>query len=933
MGGRAVGVVVGAVLALGSAPALAGAQSPPPLTVPVFHGFHSVLAQGEGETDTPADLAAFETFGTVPSSFTNQTPLYSGIMPYASTLTANDLNVFYKDTDFGSMPGGVASEEAPKPGVEIFFDKAYGMAHIYADNYDDLMWACGYEQAQERLFLMDVIRRMAEGTLAGLLGPSSASGDAQQLTNQDFSPQELTAQADALPQHYGAQGAKALDGLNQYVAGINARIQYDQQNPTAMPAEYAALGASPTPWTIADTGAEAVFLVTQFTVSGGSQEIANMLQHQFQRRFGKRWLKPYDDLSEPEDPAAFTVEGKYVPSDRAGRIKPGLNANLDPGSIVPRNDELQGPAPQQQVQARSKLPSWAAALEHLRTAIPTVESNAVLVSRKLSRDGVPLFAAGPQVGYYSPQIFTEYEIHGGGIDSEGVVFPGADPFPLIGHGIDFAWSGTSANGINRDTFAEKLCNPDSSRPTDSSTHYEYKGRCVPFTMRDQTVTTPVAPTSPSAPETITYQTERSVHGPVFAYATAQGQPVALTVAKAVDFHEFSAIIPFMELSENVPRNGRQFQQVMGQFPGTETWFYADNKDIAFQESGYYPMHAKGSNPNLPYWGTGKADWIGFNPTTYTEKDLPPSDRPSALNPKDGYIISWNNKEAPGWYLGPTEWDGGPIQHALILKQRLMDQIADGGGRTDLAGLARAVNMTATTDLIQWDVYPVMRKVIGHTSGQDEEFLELMDQWYKDGAQRLAPGGSNVYNDSAAIEVMDAWWPRAVTAIFSPALGQPLFKSVTDNVLSLPSYPSPDEFDQGSGYDWTGATYTDLRDVLLYAKASPKQRRRALRKGRIVSWPGAYSRIYCGNPRISGGGATVAACRRVLLSTLNGAIADVQSRLGLDPSQWRMDATCAQTTPASCDQEVPTTAGAIATPPFPWQDRGTYHQVMEVSGHR
>jgi hypothetical protein len=31
--------------------------------------------------------------------------------------------------------------------------------------------------------------------------------------------------------------------------------------------------------------------------------------------------------------------------------------------------------------------------------------------------------------------------------------------------------------------------------------------------------------------------------------------------------------------------------------------------------------------------------------------------------------------------------------------------------------------------------------------------------------------------------------------------------------------------------------------------------------------------------------------------------------------------------------VPNTAGAIATPPFPWQNRGTYHQVVELTGHR
>jgi acyl-homoserine lactone acylase PvdQ len=929
-----VAVVACAWLSCGEAVA---ASSPPPLTVPSFGHFRSVLAQGEGQTVSATDLAAYEAFGTVPPSFTNQTPLYSGIMPHATTLTPGDLNVYYKDTDFGSMPGGVGSSESPKPGVQIFFDKQFGMAHIYASNFDDLMWACGYEQAQERLFLMDALRRTAEGTLAGLLGPSSASGDASQLTNQDFSPAELTAQANALPKRLGAEGAKALDALNQYVAGINARIQYDEIDPAAMPAEYAALGTTPAPWTIADSAAEAVLLVTQFTVSGGSQEVAAELQARFRQRFGRHWQAPYHDLSEPQDPAALTVQQTPVPSDNAGRIEPrlGLNATPDLGSIRPRNAEIQGPDAAQQAADRRMLPGWAARLEHLHAEMPTVESNAVLVSGRLSRDGIPLAAMGPQVGYYSPQIFTEYELHGGGVDSEGVVFPGADPFPLIGHGIDFAWSGTSANGINVDTFAERLCNPDGSAPSDASTHYLYRGECIPFTMRRQTVRTPVAPTSPAPPQTITYETERSVHGPVFAYATVHRRPVALTIAKAVDFHELDAIIPFMELSQNVPRDGQQFMQVMGKFPGTETWFYADNHDIAYQESGYYPEHARHSNPNLPYWGTGRADWLGFDPATYTERDLPPSDRPHALNPPQGYLISWNNKEAPGWYLGPTEWDGGPVQHALILKQRLLAEIRAGGGRTDLTGLARAVNTTATTDLREFDVYPVMRAVLGRVRGPLAPFVARLNRWYADGSQRLAPAGSNVYGDSAAVAVMDAWWPLAIRGIFEPSLGQTAFKAVVHHIFGLPAPPG-DEF---GGYGWASLVYSDLRDVLAFDRLPARARRLRGRVPvapgyRIAPWKGSYSRIWCGNRRAAGGGVAPGACRKVLLSTLAAAVAQVEKQRGNDdPSSWQVLATCPVKSPSECDQEVPNTAGAIDTPPFPWQDRGTYHQITELTGHR
>ena len=33
-------------------------------------------------------------------------------------------------------------------------------------------------------------------------------------------------------------------------------------------------------------------------------------------------------------------------------------------------------------------------------------------------------------------------------------FPGAVPYPEIGHGLDFAWTGTTAMGDNQDTFAD-----------------------------------------------------------------------------------------------------------------------------------------------------------------------------------------------------------------------------------------------------------------------------------------------------------------------------------------------------------------------------------------------------------------------------------------------------------------------------------------------
>ena len=102
------GVALAAVLvALVASAAPVAAQSPPPVSVPTFGGFRSVLAQGEGQSVNGADLAAYEASNKPPDTFVNQQPLYVGIMPHAGSLGPGDLNTYYKGTDFGSTPGGV----------------------------------------------------------------------------------------------------------------------------------------------------------------------------------------------------------------------------------------------------------------------------------------------------------------------------------------------------------------------------------------------------------------------------------------------------------------------------------------------------------------------------------------------------------------------------------------------------------------------------------------------------------------------------------------------------------------------------------------------------------------------------------------------------------------------------------------------------------
>src|SRR3954454_5222500 len=349
------------------------AADPPAITAQKFGHFRSVLAQGEGQQLNTFEFAQYEASGNPPATYTNQQPLYVDIMPHASSLTAGDLDVFYKPTDFGSMPGGAGTTETPRTGVQVIRDAKFGRAHVYGATRQDVMFGAGYATAEERLFAMDALRHAAKGTLAELTGTDGAEMERQQLTDQDFTDDELRQQFENLPKRLGPDGQRGRDDVQAYIDGINARINEDLTDPSKLPAEYVALNVQPKPWDVSDTAAMAVLLVTQFTVSNGGEERNSQMRQAFQERFGKKWRKPFNDLREAEDPEALTVALEKHESDRPGKVKKGRNLIPDLGSIKPYNPQIagSGAAPQ------GSTASWVTIVNRVKQALPDEESHGV----------------------------------------------------------------------------------------------------------------------------------------------------------------------------------------------------------------------------------------------------------------------------------------------------------------------------------------------------------------------------------------------------------------------------------------------------------------------------------------------------------------------------------------------------------------------------
>lgn len=861
-----------------------------PATAQQLTGFRSVLAQGQGGTATAADLSANLATGAVPRVFVNQQDLYTGIATKYPTLTAADLDRYFKDADPGAMPGGEASREEPRPGVVIVRDKQFNIPRITAPSRAEVMWGSGYAQAQDRLFLMDVLRRTARGSLSELLGPSAAEGDAKTLTQQDFSGEELDAQLAALSDRHGVEGQRVEEDMAAFVAGINAWIDKVKADPELQPAEYAALGAEIAPWTTADSSASATLLVSEFNVAGLGERVGAVILEALRRRLKHpvSAQRALDDLRRLDDPEApVTATNKTFPyEDITRQVDPRAVAIPDKDSMKPRN-ALVGTAP-----APGTPPPFAQSILGLRERMPTTKSNALLVSAKHSKSGRPLAAMGPQVGYYSPQIFSEVELRGGGVDVAGVVFPGAAPYVLIGRTPRFAWSGTSPMSDLGDVWAERLCDP-AGKPVEDpekATHYLHYRRCVPFHSREQVLTTPANPTKPgSTSETIRLKTLRSVHGPVTHFGRVAGDPVAFTQQKTVDFRELDAALAFARIAIGEVTDAKSFDHVWRDYPGAENWYFISDKETSFVLSGVHPRRARGVDPGLPAWGTGEWDWQKFNPIKHTFRELPYRRNPRSIDPPRGYIVNWNNKEARRWRSGSDTWTLAGTHRSRLLERRLRAERKRKGFKLELDDVVRVAQGAHMGDLEIQELLPWFERVMrGRTDAESRALLAILDRWRANGGEHRDLDGNGLYEDGAAIALMRAWVPLVARRVFEPRLGSEVVDLLDETGL-IDLTPGRSEFG-----GWHGHLQKDLRTILE-------------RKVR-----GKLSRRYCG-------GGSKARCARILVATLKDAGALLRKEFNGGPETWR--------TPVQMQSIV--TAGAIKTPSFPLQNRATFHQVIEL----
>ncbi len=296
--------------------------------------------------------------------------------------------------------------EVVLPGLEQGVTVRYGphaVPSIEAESLHDLLFAQGYIVASERLWQMDLLRRLASGRLAELFGARVLPAD------RFFRTIGLRRAAE---KSFDALTPEEQAGLRAYAAGVNA---YIAQTPGYLPLEYLLTGTRPQPWAPEDSLAIGEYMA---------------------------WMLSFNLREE----LVFLRLARRLGTQRALELFPveeGIPKAPDAADIPQYAGEI------------PRIASLFSLLAQLGLPAPGPASNAWAINGKRTQDGQALLANDPHLAASLPVIWYELELQSPELHATGVAIPGV-PFVAIGHNEDLAWGFTAAMADVQDLFVERL---------------------------------------------------------------------------------------------------------------------------------------------------------------------------------------------------------------------------------------------------------------------------------------------------------------------------------------------------------------------------------------------------------------------------------------------------------------------------------------------
>ncbi|WP_458717692.1 penicillin acylase family protein [Pseudomonas gregormendelii] len=516
--------------------------------------------------------------------------------------------------------------------VTVRYDER-GVPHIRAENEPDLYRALGYVHAQDRLFQMEVLRRLARGELAEVLGPKLLDTDKlmRSLRIRERAETYFASLDQQSPAFIAMQAY--LDGINQY------------QDSHAQPVEFDVLGIPKRPFTAQDTISIAGYMAYSFAAAFRTEPLLTYVRDQL----GANYLNVFDLDWQPKGVLA---------SQQGGAARPLASVDWKDLNALARLSE--------QALAEHGLPQFEG-------------SNAWVVAGSRTKSGKPLLAGDPHIRFSAPSVWYEAQLSAPGFDLYGH-YQALMPFASLGLNHDFGWSITMFQNDDLDLIAEKV-NPDNPNQV------WYRGKWVDMTSSEQQIAV-----KGQAPVTLVLR--QSPHGPIVNDALGANvgkTPIAMwwgflespnpilegfyqlnradTLAKAR-----SAAAKVQAPGLNIVwanAKGDIGWWAAAQLPkrpaGVRGGFILDGSTAEAEKDGFYPFSA---NPQEENPSRGYIVSANFQPVSPTGMDIPGyynlADRGQQLNRQLGdKAVKWDLEASQKLQLGTTTGYGPRLLAPLL----------------------------------------------------------------------------------------------------------------------------------------------------------------------------------------------------------------------------------------------------------------------------
>ena len=464
------------------------------------------------------------------------------------------IGYYYSTMNFGlPQVRGVINVEGIVSDVQISRDE-HAAVYIKADSDEDVFFGLGFAHAQDRLWQLELQRRIAQGRLSEVFGVSSVRIDAQMRT-LDLYQSALSA--------WEALSPQAQASLTAYSAGINALLKTTD----SLPIEFSLFDITPEPWTELDSLA----WIKVFALN-----LSSHMWNDITRFLAKSYLT---NAQGAELFAGYPKDGPVTVTSTETTTVETLTA------MVELQDELQ---------------------QNLKIGGEFVGSNAWVISGQLTDNGQAILANDPHVGIQMPSIWYMANLKGAQINASGMSIVGL-PVIIFGRNQKIAWGGTVMMLDAHDFYFEQV-------NASNAKQYLNNGQWLDFDTQKHHIK--VRPEIPlmlrEAIKPVEVVVRTTIRGPVVSDVFGlSDQPVSLRWT-ALDQNDTS-YETFFRL--NYANDWGEFKSALSHHGAPALNFlYADQAgNIGYLGAGKNPIRAKGQGQIPVMGGASEYDWTGYVP--------------------------------------------------------------------------------------------------------------------------------------------------------------------------------------------------------------------------------------------------------------------------------------------------------------------------------